>query len=93
MEQTFADRRPVRRPAVEFRVLADLSSVAVDPETGEAHALTPAATAVFERADGTLSVQEIVAELGDIFDAPRDQLERDVVAFLDDLAARKLVDW
>ena len=55
--------------------------------------MTPVATAVFERCDGTVTVTEIVAEVTDIFDAPRAQVERDVLAFLDDLAARRLIDW
>src|SRR5688500_188637 len=93
MDVIQAGRRPVQRPTVDFRVLDDLSSVAVDPDKGEAHALTPVATAVFERCDGTLTVREIVAEVAEIFDAPREQVERDVVAFLDDLAARRLIDW
>lgn len=92
MNATAADRRPIQRSAVEFRVLDDLSSVAVDPATGEAHALTAVATAVFERCDGTLTEAEIVAEVADIFDAPRDRVARDVADFLDDLAARGLID-
>jgi hypothetical protein len=93
MDVISAQRRPVRRGAVEFRVLDDLSSVAVDPDSGEAHALTAVATAVFERCDGTLTVGEIVEEVTDIFDAPREQVERDVLAFLDDLSARGLIEW
>jgi PqqD family protein of HPr-rel-A system len=86
-------RRPALRSSVEFRVLDDLSSVAVDPASGEAHALTPVATAIFERCDGTMSVAEIVADVIEIFDCRPDQAERDVVEFLDDLAARGLIDW
>jgi PqqD family protein of HPr-rel-A system len=92
MDATPALTRPVLRPAIEFRVLDDLSSVAVDPVSGEAHALTPVATAVFERCDGTLTEREIAAEVAEIFDAPRQQVESDVLAFLDDLAARGLID-
>ena len=93
MSITIADRRPTRKPDVDFRILDDLTSVAVAPESEEAHALTPVATAVFERCDGTMTVGEIAAELADIFDAPADQIARDVEAFLDDLVARGLVEW
>jgi PqqD family protein of HPr-rel-A system len=86
-------RRPILRSSVEFRVLDDLSSVAVDPASGEAHALTQVATAIFERCDGTMSVAEIVADVVEIFDCRPHQAERDVVAFLDDLGARGLIDW
>ena len=93
MEFTQANRRPAIRQAIEFRVLDDLSSVAVDPESGQAHALTPVATAIFERCDGETTVQQIVVEIVDIFDCTVDQAEQDVVVFLDDLAARDLISW
>lgn len=87
------DRYPVKHDGVAFRVLDDLSSIAVDAASGEAHALTAVATAVFERCDGTMSAGQIVDEIVDIFDAPREDVERDVIAFLDDLADRGLIDW
>jgi hypothetical protein len=86
-------RRPVLRSAVDFRVLDDLSSIAVDPVSGEAHALTPVATAVFERCDGTMTVADIVDEVVDIFDCLPDQAGHDVLVFLDELAVRGLIDW
>lgn len=91
LEQTA--RRPVIRSTIEFRVLDDLSSVAVDPESGQAHALTPVATAIFERCDGSLTVEEIAAELTEIFDCPAVQLRSDVANFVGDLSERGLVDW
>jgi len=93
MDVTQISRRPVLRPKIEFRVLDDLSSVAVDPESGQAHALTPVATAIVERCDGTATTQEIVAEIVEIFDCTISQAEQDVVSFLEDLALKELVDW
>lgn len=93
MGRTQADRRPARRSAIDFRVLDDLSSMAVDGESGEVHALNPVASAVLERCDGTLTVHEIVNEVADIFDAPSKRVEHDVIGFLDDLAGRGLIDW
>ena len=93
IEVTQASRRPTLRQDIEFRVLDDMSSVAVDPESGQAHALTPVATAIFERCDGTMTVEEISGEIVEIFDCAAGQAEKDVVAFLDDLAARELVRW
>ena len=86
-------RRPLRKETVEFRVLDDLSSVAVDSETGEAHALNPVATAVLERCDGTMTVEEIVAEVEAIFDAPAEQIAADVRTFLEQLAGAGLIEW
>jgi PqqD family protein of HPr-rel-A system len=84
--------RPVLREKIEFRVLDDLSSVAVDPDSGQAHALTPVATAIIERCDGTMTVDEIVGEIVEIFDCDASQAQTDVLAFLDDLATRELID-
>lgn len=92
MDVTHPTRRPVLRENIEFRVLDDLSSVAVDPVSGQAHALTPVATAIIERCDGTMSVEQIVDEIVEIFECDRSQAERDVVAFLSDLQERELID-
>lgn len=84
--------RPVLRPTIDFRVLDDLSGVAVDLESEQAHALNPVGVAVLERCDGTLTVGEIVVDVCDIFDAPREQITADVHAFLADIDARGMIE-
>jgi PqqD family protein of HPr-rel-A system len=86
------DGRPTLRPSVEYRILDDMSSVVADSEAGDAHALTPVATAILERCDGTMTVSEIVDEIVEIFDCTPDQAKQDVVAFLDDLSGRGLIE-
>jgi pyrroloquinoline quinone biosynthesis protein D len=93
MQPAESNDRPVLRPTVIFRVLDDLSGVAVDSESEQAHALNSVGVAVLERCDGTLTVGEIVVEVNDIFDAPREQIAADVHAFLADLAARGMIEW
>jgi Coenzyme PQQ synthesis protein D (PqqD) len=85
--------RPVLRPTVDFRVLDDLSGIAIDSESEQAHALNPVGVAVLERCDGTLTVGEMVVEVCDIFDAPREQISADVHAFLADVATRGMIAW
>jgi pyrroloquinoline quinone biosynthesis protein D len=85
--------RPVLRPTVDFRVLDDMSGVVVNLESEQAHALNPVGVAVLERCDGTLTVGEIVDEVCDIFDAPREQIAADVHAFLADIAGRGMIEW
>ena len=85
--------RPTLRASVDYRVLDDLSGVVVDADNGQAHALNPVGVAVIERCDGTLTVDEIVAEVSDVFDAPRDRIEQDVRQFLDDIGARGMIAW
>jgi PqqD family protein of HPr-rel-A system len=84
-------QKPTVRELIEFRVLDDFTSVAVDPDSGQAHALTPVATAIFERCDGTMTVDEIVQEIVDIFDCDGHQARGDVVAFIDELRERGLL--
>jgi pyrroloquinoline quinone biosynthesis protein D len=93
MQRAESNDRPVLRPTVDFRVLDDLSGIAVDSESEQAHALNPVGVAVLERCDGTLTVAEIVVEVSDIFDAPQEQIAADVHAFLADLADREMIEW
>ena len=93
MQPAESNDRPVLRPTVDFRVLDDLSGIAVDSESEQAHALNPVGVAVLERCDGTLTIEEIVVEVNDIFDAPQEQIAADVHAFLADLAARGMIEW
>lgn len=92
MDKELLARKPVIRQTIEFRVLDDLSSVAVDPESGQAHALTAVATAIFERCDGTMSVDEIVNDITDIFECDGNQARADVLTFLGELSDRGLID-
>ena len=92
MDEQQLARKPVVRETIEFRVLDDLSSVAVDPESGQAHALTAVATAIFERCDGTMSIDEIVGEITDIFECDEKQAKADVLTFLGELSDRGLID-
>lgn len=93
MEAVQPNDRPVLRATVDYRVLDDLSGVVIDSENGQAHALNPVGVAILERCDGTLTVGEIVVEVADIFDAPRDQIAADVHLFLEDIAARRMIEW
>ena len=92
MQPAESNDRPVVRPTVVFRVLDDLSGIAVDAESEQAHALNPVGVAVLERCDGTLTVGEIVVEVSDIFDAPPEQIAADVHAFLADIAGRGMIE-
>ena len=92
MDDQLLSLRPAVRDAIEFRVLDDLSSVAVDPDSGQAHALTPVATAIFERCDGSMSVDQIIGEIVDIFDCEDSQARADVLSFLSELRDRGLLD-
>jgi hypothetical protein len=92
MISTAIAHRPARTVHVEFRVLDDLSSVVADMASGEIHAFNAVGTAVFERCDGTMTADEIVTDVAEIFDAPRDLVAVDVQTFLAVLTERGLVN-
>jgi len=48
--------------------------------------------AVLERVDGAASVEAISADLAGVYNAPKDLIEADVIAYLDDLADKRLLD-
>lgn len=48
--------------------------------------------AILEYVDGTMSIDQISTTLADIYDAPKDDIEADVSAFLTDLANKKLLE-
>jgi pyrroloquinoline quinone biosynthesis protein D len=50
------------------------------------------AVAILERCDGTRSLNELVEELGALYNADATRIEADVRALLADLAAKRLLD-
>lgn len=89
----YSGARPIIRPSVEFRVLDDLSGLAIDTAGGQAHALNPVAVAILERCDGSLSIQDLVAEVCEIFDAPSERVADDAHTFLEEASALGLIEW
>ncbi len=49
-------------------------------------------SAVLSRVDGAQSVSVISADLAAVYDAPQDVIEPDVIAYLQDLADKRLLD-
>ena len=54
--------------------------------------IDPVGEAILTRIDGASSVSGICDALCTAFDAPRDVIEPDVIAYLDDLAEKRLVE-
>lgn len=83
--------RPVRRPEIAWRVIEG-EAVVVDPRAGMAFPFNPVATRCWEMTDGTKTVAEMIAIIAEEFDAPFEQIQHDVRAFLEDLAAKGLLE-
>ena len=66
---------------------ADVGTVTLI-QAGMMHQLNLVGGMIWERCDGSRSVDQIVAELADEFAVERQELQADVEAFIDDLAAK-----
>ena len=71
-------------PHVRFRRFED-EGVVINQKTAEAIVLSEVAARLLEIADGTRSLEECAALLGQEFDADRETIERDLVRFAGEL--------
>jgi pyrroloquinoline quinone biosynthesis protein D len=67
------------------------SRVVLDPATGQYYALDEVSGRIWDLLDGSRSVAAVVAVLADEYDAPREEIEADALAFLAELAGDGLV--
>jgi hypothetical protein len=65
--------------------------VIIDLNSGCYYSLREAAVEIWEMIERRPTAGEILASLGDVFSGPAEEMERDVLAFLDQLAAEGLV--
>lgn len=65
--------------------------VLYDGQCQQAYTLNPPAAAVWAHCDGERRLADIVAALDDVVDAPREVLERDVVAIVQRLQQQQLL--
>jgi coenzyme PQQ biosynthesis protein PqqD len=57
----------------------------------ELYTLNETARAIWERLDGKRRLREVVREISSEFDAPDDEIEKDVMGFLEEMVRRKMV--
>jgi hypothetical protein len=86
-------------PASVLRLASDVRFRAVAPETvlvrqsvPEVMVLNEVAGAILERLAAGQPLSEIVEALASLYDAPRADLERDVLAFADELVAASVAE-
>lgn len=84
------DARPKPRERVITQRAAD-TMVVLAPDSGEYYALSEVGARVWGLCDGTRTVAEVVALLGQEYDAPAAEIEADVLELLTDLAHERLV--
>jgi PqqD family protein of HPr-rel-A system len=77
--------RPAVRPDLRIEALED-ELVLYDPRSGRAYVLNPTASALWERCDGSRSVETLAQELAAAFEVAYDDALADVRAFLTQLS-------
>lgn len=83
--------KPSRRPEIPWRVI-DGEAVVVNPRAGLVYPFNPVATRCWELADGSHSLEAMIDTLAGEFEAPREQIQQDVEAFLRSLQEKGLID-
>jgi coenzyme PQQ biosynthesis protein PqqD len=84
------DSRPRRRDRVLVQ-RADDQWTLLDVESGQYYALDEVSGRVWDLCDGSHSVSAMVAALCQEYDAPAEDVQEDVLAFLGEMAEEKLV--
>jgi SynChlorMet cassette protein ScmD len=85
--------KPISNPTVVLREEFDDWAILFNPDTAEAVGTNPVGVAVWNLMDGTHSLKEILAEINDQFADVPDAAEKDVTAFIKDLAERGFVGY
>jgi hypothetical protein len=85
------DYCPVRRPGL-VDVPVGGETIVVDEPAARLHHLDAAASSVWARLDGTVSLREIIAALASAHGAPTHQVESDVRALSRHLAELELLE-
>lgn len=77
-------------PRVRFRRFEN-DGIVIHQRTAEAIVVSEVATRLLEMADGARTLGECATVIGSEFDAPRDVIERDLLAFAGELADAGIV--
>ncbi len=87
------ERVPIAARIQVHEVPETAEAVLQDLESGTILVVNAIGSAIFTLVDGTKSVGEIAAFVAETLEAPRAEVERDVVAFLERLSDSGLVRW
>ena len=85
--------KPIANPTVVLREEFDDWAILFNPDTAEAIGTNPVGVAVWNLMDGTHSLKEILDEIHDQFADVPDAAEKDLTAFIKDLAERGFVGY
>jgi hypothetical protein len=81
------DSIPKTNPNVTGRLIED-EAVIVLPEKGKVEVLNQVGAFIWERADGSLTVSEIIEQICEEFSVERSEAQKDTLVFISDLIGR-----
>jgi len=70
----------------------DGEAVIYDEDSGDLHHLNPTATLVYGLCDGSATVAELAADIGEVFGLPAGEVERQVRSLLRELRSQGLLE-
>jgi hypothetical protein len=76
---------PRRHPETAYRSVGDDGGLVVQPTKSEVQVLNPVGSKVFSLLDGEHTIPQIVEAVMDEFEVPRDEAQKDVSEFLQEL--------
>ncbi len=83
---------PVKSRFIAHRIIEGEGFV-VDSRTQVLHHLNPVAAALWGWLDGRRTAEDLAARLCEEYDVDRERAARDVSAFLEELAAKDIIEW
>jgi len=83
--------KPIANPLVVLREEFDDWAVLFNPENADAVGTNPVGVAVWQRMDGTRTLEQIVAEIKNEFAEPSATMPAEIAEFVDDLVSKGFV--
>ncbi len=77
--------KPIANPIVVLREEFDDWAVLFNPDTADAVGVNPVGVEVWKRMDGKRTLEEIVAEIRELFDDVSDSVLEEMSSFVDEL--------
>ena len=83
------DKKLIREENVAWRIIEG-EAVLIASKDSSVHSLSDVGTRIWQLADGNLTVGQIVDALNEEYEVEKDELEKDVIEFVESLSAEPL---
>lgn len=82
----------IRKKNCAFKKVED-EIVLIHPEGGSFIALNEVGSRIWELADGTMTIEEIIAEIAREFEEEKSKIEKDTIEFLEELEKKEIISF